>query len=405
MFFSAADMVYGMVDKERLIREKGKKEKRAKLAIKIADDYELSISAILFGNNIVNIFASSIVTLIGLALSSNPEIGTVITTIIFTAFIIIFCEFIPKAFAKRFNYSLAILFAYPVTFFKYLFFVIVWPIAKLFKLFGKLFAKKSKEEDKIDEDVLTEMVDTIEEEGILEENEAELLRSAIDLNDIEAYEIMTPRVDVFAIDVEDDIDELIKDKEIFKHSRIPVYEETVDNIVGILPIKVLAKKLLAGEKVSDILSMCYKPLVVPRNHQILDLLKEFKDSKVHIAVVIDEYGGTDGIVTMEDILEEIVGEIFDEDDEIEEEYIEKGHGVYIVDGNMNIDDFFELIEYDEEVETSYTTVGGFCQDILDRFAKKGDEFDFAHYHFKVLEADEFTVEKLKVVDTEYEDDD
>ena len=405
MFFSAADMVYGMVDKEKLDRETGKKEKRAKLALKIADDYELSISAILLGNNIVNVLATSFVTLIGLALSSNQELGEIITTIIFTVFIIIFCEFIPKAFAKRFNYSLALLFAYPVTFFKYLFFVIVWPIAKLFKLFGKLFAKKSKEEDQIDEDVLTEMADSLEEEGILEEDEAEMLRSAIDLNDIEAYEIMTPRVDVFAIDAEDDINELIKDKEIFKHSRIPVYEETIDNIVGILPIKVLAKKLLAGEKVSDILSMCYKPLVVPRNHQILDLLSEFKQTKVHIAVVIDEYGGTEGIVTMEDILEEIVGEIFDEDDEIEEEYIEKGHGVYIVDGTMNIDDFFELIEYDEEVETSYTTVGGFCQDILDRFAKKGDEFDFAHYHFKVLEADEFTVEKLKVTDLEYEEDD
>ncbi len=405
MFFSAADMVYGMVDKEKLDREKGKKEKRAKLALKIAEDYELSISAILLGNNIVNVLATSFVTLIGLALSSNQEIGEVVTTIIFTVFIIIFCEFIPKAFAKRFNYSLALLFAYPVTFFKYLFFVIVWPIAKLFKLFGKLFAKKSKEEDQIDEDVLTEMADSLEEEGILEEGEAEMLRSAIDLNDIEAYEIMTPRVDVFAIDVEDDIEELIKDKEIFKHSRIPVYKETIDNIVGILPIKVLAKKLLAGEKVVDILSMCYKPLVVPRNHQILDLLAEFKETKVHIAVVIDEYGGTEGIVTMEDILEEIVGEIFDEDDEIEEEYIEKGHGVYIVDGTMNIDDFFELIEYDEEVETSYTTVGGFCQDILDRFAKKGDEFDFAHYHFKVLEADEFTVEKLKVTDFEYEEDD
>ena len=405
MFFSAADMVYGMVDKEKLDRETGKKEKRAKLALKIADDYELSISAILLGNNIVNVLATSFVTLIGLALSSNQELGEIITTIIFTVFIIIFCEFIPKAFAKRFNCSLALLFAYPVTFFKYLFFVIVWPIAKLFKLFGKLFAKKSKEEDQIDEDVLTEMADSLEEEGILEEDEAEMLRSAIDLNDIEAYEIMTPRVDVFAIDAEDDINELIKDKEIFKHSRIPVYEETIDNIVGILPIKVLAKKLLAGEKVSDILSMCYKPLVVPRNHQILDLLSEFKQTKVHIAVVIDEYGGTEGIVTMEDILEEIVGEIFDEDDEIEEEYIEKGHGVYIVDGTMNIDDFFELIEYDEEVETSYTTVGGFCQDILDRFAKKGDEFDFAHYHFKVLEADEFTVEKLKVTDLEYEEDD
>ena len=405
MFFSAADMVYGMVDKEKLAREEGKKAKRAKTALKIAEDYELSISAILLGNNIVNVLATSFVTLIGLALSSNQEIGEVITTIIFTVFIIIFCEFIPKAFAKRFNYSLALLFAYPVTFFKYLFFIVVWPIAKLFKLFGKLFAKKSKEEDQIDEDVLTEMADSLEEEGILEEDEAEMLRSAIDLNDIEAYEIMTPRVDVFAIDVEDDINELIKDKEIFKHSRIPVYKETIDNIVGILPIKVLAKKLLAGEKVTDILSMCYKPIVVPRNHQILDLLSEFKENKIHIAVVIDEYGGTEGIVTMEDILEEIVGEIFDEDDEIEEEYIEKGHGVYIVDGTMNLEDFFELIEYDEEVETGYTTVGGFCQEILDRFAKKGDEFDFAHYHFKVLEADEFTVERLKVTDMEYEEED
>ena len=405
MFFSAADMVYGMVDKEKLAREEGKKAKRAKTALKIAEDYELSISAILLGNNIVNVLATSFVTLIGLALSSNQEIGEVITTIIFTVFIIIFCEFIPKAFAKRFNYSLALLFAYPVTFFKYLFFIVVWPIANLFKLFGKLFAKKSKEEDQIDEDVLTEMADSLEEEGILEEDEAEMLRSAIDLNDIEAYEIMTPRVDVFAIDVEDDINELIKDKEIFKHSRIPVYKETIDNIVGILPIKVLAKKLLAGDKVTDILSMCYKPIVVPRNHQILDLLSEFKENKIHIAVVIDEYGGTEGIVTMEDILEEIVGEIFDEDDEIEEEYIEKGHGVYIVDGTMNLEDFFELIEYDEEVETGYTTVGGFCQEILDRFAKKGDEFDFAHYHFKVLEADEFTVERLKVTDMEYEEDD
>ena len=403
MFFSAADMVYGMVDKDRLSREKGKKEKRAKLAHKIADDYELSISAILLGNNIVNVAAASIATLIAIALSNgNQEFAETIGTIILTVFIIIFCEFIPKAFAKRFNYSLSLLFAYPVTFFKYFFFIIVWPIAKVFKLFGRLFAKKSKEEDQIDEDVLTEMADSLEEEGILEENEAELLRSAIDLNDIEAFEIMTPRVDVFAIEKGEDINELIKDKDFFNYSRVPVYDETIDNIIGILPIKALAKKILAGDKDIDILSLCYKPLIVPRNHQILDVLKEFKEKKVHVAVVIDEYGGTEGIITMEDILEEIVGDIFDEFDEIEEEYVDKGNGTYIVDGTMNIDDFFELIGYEEEVETDYTTVGGFCQDILDRFAKKGDEFDFAHYHFIVLEADEFTVEKLKVIDTEFE---
>ncbi len=403
MFFSAADMVYGMVDKDRLNREKGKKAKRAKLAIKIADDYELSISAILLGNNVVNVLAASIVTLIGISLSNgNEDLATTLSTIIFTVFIIIFCEFIPKAFAKRFNYSLALIFAYPVTFFKYLFFIIVWPIAKLFKLFGKLFAKKSKEEDQIDEDVLTEMADSLEEEGILEENEAELLRSAIDLNDIEAFEIMTPRVDVYAISKDEDIDELIKDKEFFKHSRVPVYDETIDNIVGILPVKALAKKILAGQKDIDIMSLCYKPLTIPRNHQILDVLSEFKEKKVHVAIVKDEYGGTEGIITMEDILEEIVGDIFDEFDEIEEEYVDKGNGTYVVDGAMNIEDFFELIGYEEEVETDYATVGGFCQDILDRFAKTGDEFDFAHYHFKVLEADEFTVEKLKVTDLEYE---
>ena len=392
-----------MVDKDRLAREKGKKAKRAKLAIKIADDYELSISAILLGNNVVNVLAASIVTLIGIAFSNgNEDLGTTLSTIIFTVFIIIFCEFIPKAFAKRFNYSLAIAFAYPVTFFKYLFFVIVWPIAKLFKLFGKLFAKKSKEEDQIDEDVLTEMADSLEEEGILEENEAELLRSAIDLNDIEAFEIMTPRVDVYAINKDEDINELIKDKEFFNHSRVPVYDETIDNIVGILPIKALAKKILAGQKDIDIMSLCYKPLIIPRNHQILDVLSEFKEKKVHVAIVKDEYGGTEGIITMEDILEEIVGDIFDEFDEIEEEYVDKGNGTWVVDGAMNIEDFFELIGYEEEVETDYATVGGFCQDILDRFAKTGDEFDFAHYHFKVLEADEFTVEKLKVTDLEYE---
>ena len=403
MFFSAADMVYGMVDKDRLAREKGKKAKRAQLAIKIADDYELSISAILLGNNVVNVLAASIVTLIGIALSNgNEDLGTTLSTIIFTVFIIIFCEFIPKAFAKRFNYSLAILFAYPVTFFKYLFFIIVWPIAKLFKLFGKLFAKKSKEEDQIDEDVLTEMADSLEEEGILEENEAELLRSAIDLNDIEAFEIMTPRVDVYAISKDEDINELIKDKEFFKHSRVPVYDETIDDIVGILPIKALAKKILAGQKDIDIMSLCYKPLIIPRNHQILDVLSEFKEKRVHVAIVKDEYGGTEGIITMEDILEEIVGDIFDEFDEIEEEYVDKGNGTWVVDGAMNIEDFFELIGYEEEVETDYATVGGFCQDILDRFAKTGDEFDFAHYHFKVLEADDFTVEKLKVTDLEYE---
>ena len=395
-FFSATDLAYGMVDQDRLKKASEEGNKKATLALKIAQDYEWSISSILFGNNVVNIIASSFVTLLGIFLGIEAWISFA-----FGAFIIVFCEFLPKAIAKRFNYSMALKFAYPIQIFKYIF-IVVFPISKLFVLIGKLFKKKSIEEDQIDEEVLTEMVDTIEEKGMLEEDEAELVRSAIDLSDIQAYEIMTPRVDVFAINVEDDIEEIMKDEEIFIHSRIPVYEETIDNIIGVLPIKSLLRTILKGEKV-DIRQLLYKPLFIPRNHQLLDLLKEFKETRVHIAVIVDEYGGTEGIITMEDILEEIVGDIFDETDEIEEEYSDEGDGEYIIDGSMNIDDFFELIGYEKEFETDYSTVAGLCQEILDRFAKTGDEFDFdnGRYHFKVLFADDFTVEKLKVVDTKY----
>ena len=404
-FFSAADMVYSVVDQNKLKRDIEKGNKKAKLALHLAERYEFSIATILFSNNVVNVVASSLVAAIALYFEKNEgaTYATVLSTMIMTVVIIIFCEFLPKAFAKRFNYKFSIWFAPIVRFFEILFFIFVWPISKVFELFGKLFKKQSKEEDKIDEDVLNEMIDEIEESGDIEESGAEIARNAIDLNDIEAHEIMTPRVDVYAIDIEDNLEEIIKEKEILKHSRIPVYEGTIDNIIGILPIKAIAKAIFSHQEI-NIKEVMYKPLVVPRNHQILDLLKEFKEAKIHVAVVIDEYGGTEGIVTMEDILEEIVGDIFDETDELEEEYIENNDGSFLVDGSMNIDDFFELIGFDEdEFETDYVTAGGLCQDILDRFAKTGDEFDFMNYHFKVVEADEFTVNKLLVTKLDKEE--
>ena len=401
MFFSSADMVYSVVNKDKLEKYANLGNKSAKVALKIANDYEFSIASILFGNNLVNILASSIMALVGIAW--NQYWGTTVVTILLTVFIIIFAEFLPKSFSKRYALSLSRLYAYPVIVFKYLTSPVVYPISAFFKLIGKLFKKKSEEEDEIDEDVLMNMVDELEESKEYDEEEAELVRSAIDINDVEAHEIMTPRVDVYAINIEDDIQEIIKEGEIFKHSRIPVYKDTIDNIIGILPIKELAKAIFSKVEDIDILSLCYKPIIIPRNRELLDLLEEFKSSKVHIAVVIDEYGGVEGIITMEDILEEIVGDIFDETDEIEEEYIDNGNGTYIVDGSMNIEDFFELIEYKGEFETDYETVGGLCQEILDRFAVTGDKFTFAdRYDCEVLNADEYTVHKLKVIDTQFE---
>lgn len=398
-FFSCADMVYGIVDKDRLEKENTKLSLKA---LKIANDYELSISAILFGNNIVNVLASSLVAFVGMLLYDDPTLWNTISTIVLTVTIIIFCEFLPKVIAKRFPYPLSKGFAWPVTISKYLLFVFVYPISLLFKLLALPFRKKAVEEEEIDEDVLTEMVDTMEEEEVLEEGEAEMVRSAISFNDIEAHEIMTPRVDVFAIDIADNIQTIISDEEFFVHSRIPVYEDSIDNIIGILPVKKLAKLVFSGEENIDIRKLLYKPIVIPRNRQIIDLLREFKESKVHIAVIIDEYGGTEGIVTMEDILEEIVGDIFDETDEASEEFIDNGDGTYVVEGSMNIDDCFELINFnDDELETDYSTIGGFCQQILDRFAKTGDEFDFDRFHFIILEATDYTVERLKIIDTKF----
>ncbi len=396
IFFSASDMVYGIVDIKKLERASKKGSKTAKKALKLAQNYELSISSILFGNNLVNILASSIVAIIGLSI--NPNNGPTIAAIIFTVIVIIIAEFLPKAIAKRFSYRLALIFAYPTQIFIYIFFIFTWPISKLFSLITKAFSNKAKEEEEIDDKVLDEMVDEIVEQGELEDDEAEIVKGAIDLLDIEAYEIMTPRVDVFAIDIDDPIEEILKNKDILEYSRVPLYKDTIDNIVGILPVKVLARKLLNNENI-DLEKLKYNPIIIPRNYQIIDLLEEFKKTLVHIAIVKDEYGGTEGIITMEDILEEVVGDIFDETDEIEEEVTKVRKGVYLVDGLMNLDDFFELIDYKEGYDTQYTTVGGFCQEFIKGFAKVGDTFKFAHYRVKVLEADEFAVTKVQVRDT------
>ena len=394
-FFSASDMIYGVVDKARLEADVEKGNKRAKIALDLRNNYELSISSILFGNNLVNILASSIVTLIGVSI--NGDKGATVAALIFTVIIIIVGEFLPKAIGKKFNYSLALAFAYPVRIFTYIFFIFTWPFSRLFKLITRIFKRNVKENPDISEEVLDEMIDEIEEAGELEKDEAEIVRGAVDLLDIQAYEIMTPRVDVYFIDIDDPLEEILAKPELLDYSRIPVYKNSRDNIIGVLSVKLLSKKLLNKEEI-DINELMYQPLVIPRSYQVINLLDDFKKEKVHIAVVKDEYGGTEGIITMEDILEEIVGDIFDETDEITEEVVKKSKGQYIVDGMMNIDDFFELIDYKEEFETDYSTVGGFIQELKGDFAKVGDKFKFSHYRIKVLDADEFTVKKIQIKD-------
>ncbi|MFA5480813.1 MAG: hemolysin family protein [Bacilli bacterium] len=391
-FFSAADMVYSSVDKLRLKKDVEKGSKTAKIALQFAEQYDKTIATILFSNNLVNIAASSLASISFFGDKLGPELITLIMFLI----IVTFAEIIPKTIGRIYSHGLAILFAYPILVFKFLFFPFVYGTSALGRLIvSPLYKKAHDEQESVSDDELQEMVDTIEEEGVIDEDQGDLLRSAITFMDTQAYEIMTPRVDMFAFDIEDDIQELINGENIFMYSRVPAYEGTIDNIIGILPTKLLLKAMLEGSEI-DVRSLLTPVSFVPRSMNISTILQDFKNTHNHIAIVKDEYGGTEGLITLEDIVEELVGDIWDETDEIEEEATELEDGVYIIDGAMNIEDFFDLVNLKLDEEADYSTVSGWCVATLERFAKVGDTFQHRNLQVKVIEADEFTVEKIRV---------
>ncbi len=399
-FFSSSELAYTVVNKLKLKKDSESGSKRAKRALKLTEDFDRTITAILFGNNLVNIACSSLATILCIAIFENNshitnEEASTISSVIVLIFLIIFGEVIPKNLGTSSSYKLATLFSWPIQICKYLFYPVTLLVSGLIKVILLVFPKKKDNEPSVTDEELLEIVDTIEEEGIIDEKQGELLKSAIDFKETAAFEIMTPRVDVFAFDIEDDIESLITDHELFLHSRIPVYEESIDNIIGIISTKTLLKEHLRGNKI-NISAIMTEPMFVHKSKSISSLLSDMKDNHQHLAIIKDEFGGTMGIITMEDIVEELVGDIWDESDRVENDYREKGEGVYIVDGSMNIDDFFDLVGYEKDFETEYTTVGGWVTEVLERFARKGDTFDFANLTVTVLEAEEFTVEKIKV---------
>lgn len=393
-FFSCSDMVYATVNRLRLKKD-AKKSKSARIALRFAENYDSTITTILFSNNLVNIAATSLLTvLIRMLFPSDFEIADTIAAISLLLAILIFGEILPKIIGRSYSYRLSKLFAYPILILKTIFFPFVYITSKIGKLFASIFVR-NKSENVVSDEELEEMVESIEEEGVIDEDQSELLKNAIDFKDTEAYEIMTPRVDMFAIDIDDDINNILKEDAIFKHSRIPVYKDTVDNIIGMLPTKIILRDMLAHKKI-DIKSHIYPAQFVPRSMGISEILKLMKKSKNHIVVIKDEFGGTDGLLTMEDILEELVGEMWDETDNIQESYRKIKRNQYLVDGSFNIEDFFDLMEVPLPEEREYTTVGGWVLNELHRFAKVGDHFKYENLSVEVREVTEFTVEKIIV---------
>ena len=405
-FFSSTEIAFAQANKARIKSLADDGDKKAVRAQSIIDDYVHAISTILVGNDLVNIAATSVVTLLctGHYFKDNTN-AELIASGISTLLLLIFGEIFPKLLAADHANSLTLSGSGLLRFFMKLFKPIVIVVGGLVKALSPLWTPKEEIPDMTDEE-LELVVDSIQEEGVISESEGELIKSAIGFSDITARDILIPRVDMIAYDIDDPLEELLADADAMSCSRIPVYRENIDHIIGILPTKQLMKAVLTEETV-DVESMLVEPVFVHMTKPAKEILQEFRENRTNMAVVLDEYGGTMGILTTEDILEEIVGEIYDETDEVEQDYKELSQDTFLVEGDLNIEDAFEVIGYEpKDFESEYTTVSGWVTEQLNRFPEVGDSFDYDTLHVKVMSVQGPIVEQVEIhVDRKAEEED
>ena len=395
-FFSASEMAYSSCNLMRLENLRDEGSRAAGVAVKIVQRFDDALSTILIGNNLVNIGASALTSVLVILLTGADKL-TWVGTLILTVVIIIFGESIPKTCAKQSANRLSMRFAVPVRLLMILLYPVVWLVVKLVWLVTlPLKADEEEDEDEAVEE-LHSIIETAEDEDVIDEDQSELLRSAIDFSEISALEVMTARVDVVAIDLEDDWDEILRQIEDASFSRLPVYEGSVDNIIGVLYLNRFLKAMTDGGEV-DIRSLLMPPCYVYKTMKLPAVLSQLRRAKQHLAVVTDEYGGTLGVVSMEDVLEQIVGEIWDDNDVVEPDVVCRTEGEYELDGAMMLYELEELLGLPEDsIEAESSTVGGWTLESFGGFPKEGDSFRWRDYTVTVLEmSDGRRVEKVLV---------
>lgn len=367
-YFSASEMAFTTVNQIRLKSFADNKVRGARKAIYITEHYEKTLSTILIGNNLVNIASTTIFAYIFGKLIADPSVANVVNTVVMTLIILIFGEILPKTIVK----VDPIKFTLRTSGLMYLLLKLLTPISWVFLSMQRAASKKAKSnnvdtEPTVTENELESIIDTMEEEGVIDKNNAEIIQGVLEIQQRTAYDIMTPRVDVSAINYTDSVkniqDMFIKTM----YSRLPVYDETIDKIIGVLNQKDFFKAVLSGEKfyVKKIMS---EPLFINENMKVDDVIRAMQSSKKHMAVVLDEHGGTSGIVCMEDAIEEMVGEIYDEHDDSDDEkelVDKKGDNEYVIDPDTDLKDLFELLEIEHLPETDYSSVGGFLFELTE----------------------------------------
>lgn len=389
-YFSATETAFSCLNKTRLkaLAEKG--SKKAEKTLILAEGYDKLLSTILIGNNIVNIALASIGTMLFLKLIADADLAATVSTAVVTVVVLIFGEISPKSIAKDCPERFA-MFSTP---FLRLLIVLLSPLNFLFGLWKKLLSLIIRVEDneKMSQEELLMLVEEVEQEGAIDTEEGDLIRNAIEFTGQKAQDILTHRVDLVAVDKEDTKEEIARVFFDSRFTRLPVYEQTIDNIVGILHMKdFFTVDGISREPLEELMT---EPLYIQESIMIDDLLREFQTNKTHIAVVVDEYGGTVGVVTMEDIFEELVGEIWDEHDEIVEEFHKISETDYLVDCSVDFEDFAEFFGIEDQTENR--SLGGWVMEKLDKIPEVADTFTFDNVTVEITEIDSHRATYVRV---------
>ena len=373
-FFSASETAFSSLNQIRLKSRAEDGDSSAARVLAMAEQYDKLLSTILIGNNIVNIAAASIGTILFTRML-GAERGATVSTIVLTIIVLIFGEVTPKSLAKEMPEKVAT----AVSPFLVLLMALMTPLTWLFTQWKKLLGHfvHSGEADTITEGELMTMVSEAENDGELTDRESELIRSAIEFDDVEVEEILTPRVDVVAVEDDIPLEELAQTFAESGYSRLPVYHGTIDNIIGVVHEKdFYIARLKKATKIDDLV---VPTLYTTGSTQISQLLRTLREQHHHLAVVVDEYGGTEGIITLEDILEELVGEIWDEHDEVTEDFRKPSDGSWLVSGSASVDDLYEELDLPEEEDIDSNTVNGLVQEKTCHLPKVGDRFTLGEY--------------------------
>ena len=406
-FFSGTEIAYTSLSKLKMKRDSDNPTTVQKLVGFIYNHYDYALSTVLVGNNLVNIGATSVATVLAVNLAVRmdgritDETASTIVTLIMTVLILIIGEITPKMVARRCSETIAKFAAWPLLLLMILFFPVVWISTGIVNLFSLLW-KRDTQAVTITEEELENLLDTAEDEGVIDESETELLQSALEFTDLDAADILTPRIDVIGFELHDSMEYILNTIAETQFSRYPVYERTIDHVVGILYVKHLLKELVDNKDV-QLTDLLLEPVYIPKTMKLHDIMDEFRLHQSHMVIVADEYGGIMGVVTMEDVLEQLVGEIWDENDDIVNDWQQLDKHRWECSGDMNLSEFFDNLELDDEkLESDCATVGGWATENIGAMPVAFDSFDYLQFTILVKHVDEnHRISRLLILEHTY----